>query len=318
MRKLLSAGWFRLRKDILFWIVVIGCAVSGVVFAAMNQRHFDDWWLIPVYVLLAAYLSLACGREYGDGTIRNKVICGHSRGQIYLSTLIVNLGACLMMVAAFLLTYVVLRLTVFPIHTVISAGDWLLCALNFTLGCMVFTTVFTMVAMLIPSRALSAIVSLAMVIILYFGCNMLENALHEPAMSEESWGGNLVELTEEQVQQVEDGTYPDSFETLHRNDGSVIYFTAEHHSEMKPNPHYLDEPLRTVAQVLISAIPEGQVRTYSDYLGGGIVHGWDPDFVPLLDEEDAARVRTFPLYSIGTAAVFTALGWLLYRKKELK
>lgn len=317
MSRLLSMGLYRLRKDVLFRIALIGSVVCGILFTVMTPRNYDDMYLIPFHVLIAAFVSLFCGREYGDGTIRNKVICGHSKGTIYLSTLLINYGASLLMSLAFLLPHIVLRLTVYRLSFVLSAGDWVLCALTFVLLGLVDAALFTLIAMLIPNRALSAILNVGLVFVMVMGSYQIDHSLGygETIMTETSFGYR--EATAEEVEQIEEGAFIDrSFDTLTLNDGSKIFFTADTEEVTEPNPFYVGEPVRTVLETLIGMIPHGQIVQYMPYLTQSIVH--EDEHRPVVDAEIVAEVRILPFYSIGEILLFTALGYLLYRKKELK
>ena len=57
-------------------------------------------------IVLSTFCGLFLGIEYGDGTIRNKVVVGHKRSSIYLANLITCIAAGLAMCAAFMLVYV--------------------------------------------------------------------------------------------------------------------------------------------------------------------------------------------------------------------
>ena len=53
--------------------------------------------------LVAAILtSMFIGSEYSDGTIRNKLVVGHSRMRIYLANLIVCSVACVLIFLAYI------------------------------------------------------------------------------------------------------------------------------------------------------------------------------------------------------------------------
>lgn len=99
MNRLLSANFMRLRKSKEFWL----CALSTLVISAamiysgsksaseLAARGYikplDEFYfqLAPyIGAILAIFISLFLGTEYSDGTIRNKVIAGHTRTKIYL------------------------------------------------------------------------------------------------------------------------------------------------------------------------------------------------------------------------------------------
>lgn len=314
MSKLLATGWYRLRKDILFWIAVAGCAISGILFIAGPSSN-DDIFTLPVYVLEAAFVSLFCGREYSDGTIRNKVICGYSKWQIYLSALLINAFACLAMAAAFVLAYLVLGLTAFPIHSVLTAGDWAFCAVNFVLGCLVYAAMFTLVSMLVPNKSVSVIICLAVMFALYFSSSQLEVRLSQDATMESTWFTGYREVTSEEMEQISAGTLEIPYDTLTTNDGREIHFCRNETTQLEPNPRYLQEPWRSIVETIVRTTPHGQVDMYLVFLPQSM---YGADRTPAYDAEQAAVARSFPIYSISCIALFSVLGCLLYRKKALK
>ena len=83
MIALLSTNFFRIRRDLLFWLALCVCLVGGIAFGMgfRGALAFDDFYAFPFFVALCAFLSLFLGREYGDGTLRNKVTAGYRRGQ---------------------------------------------------------------------------------------------------------------------------------------------------------------------------------------------------------------------------------------------
>lgn len=91
---------------------MIGMFLFGIFMAVMDYistRQYGDYeaqitnvlfiYALTVAILIPAFVSLFVGTEYSDGTIRNKMIIGHTRTCIYLSNLIVcstaGLGFCL-------------------------------------------------------------------------------------------------------------------------------------------------------------------------------------------------------------------------------
>ena len=106
MTKLLSANFFRLKKNKCFWVCMIFMLAAGVFFPVMRYvdmqksgtvNTLDNGFFacaLFIGVLASVFCSLFIGTEYSDGTIRNKVVVGQKRSAIYLSNLITWAWAC--------------------------------------------------------------------------------------------------------------------------------------------------------------------------------------------------------------------------------
>ena len=98
MSRLLVSTFIRMLKKVIFWFFVL-CMFAYGVYTALNiasEARIEfvlDRCLfecLPLMGLISAiFTSLFIGSEYSDGTIRNKIIVGHSRIRIYLANLIV-------------------------------------------------------------------------------------------------------------------------------------------------------------------------------------------------------------------------------------
>ena len=103
MIKLLKSNFYRLKKSMSFWVLLIIMGFWGM-FIYNNYNPIDcgncDYnrigevlFVFPgfVFILLPIFTSLFLGTEYSDGGIKNKVIKGHTRTNIYLSNLLTSI-----------------------------------------------------------------------------------------------------------------------------------------------------------------------------------------------------------------------------------
>ena len=102
MIKLLNAGFTRLRKNKIFWLLSvfsIGFALVLINGQYGNMKTYGETvemgTLLLSYppligIVIAVFISLFLGAEYSDGAIRNKISIGHKRGNIYLSNFIIK------------------------------------------------------------------------------------------------------------------------------------------------------------------------------------------------------------------------------------
>lgn len=191
MINLISAHLSRLRKSPIFYLCLIGmyCVGFGLVGSALADFEFSldgqflyarpELWGQPLCgpaILIgfggAALFALFFGTEYADGTIRSKLITGHSRTAIYFATLITGV------IASFLLYLAALAAILLPgfMHGLwrIPAPDPAALILSVAGTILIFvahSAVFTMLSMLIHRRAVLAVV-LILLIVLMFYCTM--------------------------------------------------------------------------------------------------------------------------------------------------
>ena len=112
MSRLLVSTFIRMLKKVIFWFLVL-CMFAYGVYSTLNiasearMGFVLDGCLfecLPMMGLISAiFTSLFIGSEYSDGTIRNKIIVGHSRIRIYL----VNFIVCAIASVLFSLSYTV-------------------------------------------------------------------------------------------------------------------------------------------------------------------------------------------------------------------
>ncbi len=113
MNKLLRAGYAALFRNKIFY-VALGCVVLyALVIGCTHLRdyigysvHYDIYdgystGMLVLYFIIPALTAWIVGTEHSDGTLRNKIIAGHSRIRIYFSQLLVMLSAGVMLFAAF-------------------------------------------------------------------------------------------------------------------------------------------------------------------------------------------------------------------------
>lgn len=309
MRNLLWAECYRYKRSRLFWLLLCAAILSGIVYGMTAfDGCFDDMFVVPLFAILAVFISLTVGREYADGTIRNKIIAGKKKTSIFLSKLIVNVIAGAMMVSAFLIPCIAI-LSV-NVLSKIPSSILLWTLLGFLLLNISWSVIFTFVSSMIPSREIGAIVNFVLIIAMMFAAYQLEFAVGQPEfiLNEES---AAVPMSQEEIEQVNHGTFSGSYGIENNEDGTMTYYKyVITDTEKSPNPKFIGEPYRGILQSLDSILPHGQINEYVACL---TAHAQDYD-----ELEYDSRIKTFPFYSLFLICVLSGTGTLLFKKKEVK
>lgn len=239
MIKLLSANLYRLRKSRVFWVelgftlvfslLICKWNYSPAIQSSQNPVYLDDVFFIYYELLgfvLAAGISLLVGTEYSDGTLRNKLIVGHSRGSVFLSHLLASVS-----------TSVLLLL----IHGAVSGavGFYLfggfqlsVSQVAYTMACIflstaVYTAIFLCITINGSNKAVSAVLCLLLALVLLYLSSWLGAALVEP------------EVIHSQV---------------------IISLDGISYGPEIPNPAYLSGLRRSVCEFFYDLLPSGQLN----------------------------------------------------------
>lgn len=190
MNRLLSANFMRLKHSKIFWICMAAMAGFALITQWYNYEDVKDG-LEPVLesellvyasfvsIAISAFAALFLGTEYSDGTIRNKVVIGHSRAAIYFSNLVTTAAASLAMCLAYLVVY--------SLTGIVAVGSFkaepqvillqILCSLVLAVT---FSSIFTLLAMIDQNKAVSAVVCILLAFGLLFAGSYIYNRLEEP------------------------------------------------------------------------------------------------------------------------------------------
>lgn len=237
MSRLLCADLTKLRKSRFFWICIIGMVLWGIFMKVMGYiSMISDGYEPPglsdllftfalvIGILEAALTSLFIGTEYSDGTIRNKLIIGHTRTAIYLSNLIVCSLAGIAMCAAYLAGALAAGIPLCDPAPGTETLKWIaflvLCAFLMSLA---FTSLFTLISMLCQNKAVSAVTCLLavcffIVVSIYIAAKLeqpetIPQTIFDSSTGEITFGGEIpnpgyVRGTERQVYQFLDDFLP--------------------------------------------------------------------------------------------------------------
>lgn len=281
MRKLLSANFARLWKSHVFWLGTI--AMCGLGFWAVIMRYFDIlkdpnyayttadgfWFLGGLYisVVLSVFISLWLGTEYHDGTMRNKLTVGHTRGEIYAANWMTCTISSLIMHLGYILTVAVFgTLLLEPFKTPVQVLS--VSTLVSLLTVVAMSSIFVMIAMLVSSKSTSAVISMMIALVMLIGSMTVYSMLTAPEYHENNFQMSV--------------------------NGEILQ------GEPIPNPKYLRGTKREIYQFIQDFQPAGQMMQFN--AGDNF-----PD-----------NIERFPAYSLVLTGLTTGIGYVLFRKKDVK
>ena len=324
MRKLLSAETYRCRHSLLFWLTLLASLLSGVFFGIITVSgsfdgvySFEDVFIVPFFVILAAFISLNTGREYTDNTIRNKIITGTPKTTILLSKLVLAVGIGVLFCAAFLAPCAIILS--FDVLSKIPASVLCLTVLGFVLLSIVWAVLFTIIGVLISAKGLGGIINIVLIIAILLLSYQLESILRQPEFITTT-EFSQVQMTPEEVKQIQEGTYEGNYSLTTDENGQVTYYkTVFVDAEQIPNPKYIKQPFRGILTHLDAMLPNGQINEYASCLSHCTYPDEQAGDTSKNDPIDAyPRLKTFPLYSCFDILLLSGIGLLLFRKKEFR
>lgn len=191
MSNLLYANFSRLWKTKMF-IIGLGFMFFAGSFLVWKQYGQIRDYGIPVtlentffaYTLIisivsAIFCSLFIGVEYSDGTIRNKIIVGHKRIDIYFANLIVNICASLLMCLSYILSNIIVGIPLIgPMNIGITKVLMLIGGSMATI--IALCSIFTMVSLLIQNKAIAPVICIVGMFIMIGFISVIQTALNQP------------------------------------------------------------------------------------------------------------------------------------------
>ncbi len=245
MIKLLTANLARLWKNKVFWlgflVLNLFCIIQKIsIIQDTVEVHFlEEAFWIQAYVIgiiLSVFISFFVGAEYEYGTIRNKIVSGCDRSDIYLANVLVCIVAgwimCLgCLIFSLLVGVPFLGFFHIELLEILSQG---ICVFALSAA---YTAIYCFFAMLIHNRTITAITCIIFSFLLLFSGTVISNRLDESEyyyIPDASLG----------IGEIDDGS----------------------HSEWIRNPEYLEGTERRIYEIFFEAIPGGQSLQLSGML----------------------------------------------------
>lgn len=235
MRKLLAASFSRLWKEKIFWFVFLIMSIGSVCFNWIGYNEINNpqiyvedmiFCMLPMSgFVFALFISMRLGTEFEEHTIRNKLVVGYNRTQIYFAEYITCMVASIILLGIMLLFATVFGLLL----SLEFQSGWM--EIVFLLFCCVliasvFSAIFVGISMNVGAKATSLVVSIVFLFAILLLASFCINALAEEPMAYSN-----ITIT------VEDG----------------VQF-----GDLIENPAYVDGTQRTVYELIADILPTGQ------------------------------------------------------------
>lgn len=161
MIKLLKAGFFRLKKDVIFWLflfLTIGIAGFTLFRYTSNDGVYLDKiineFITYIGLFIAIFVSIFVGKEHSQGIIRNKIIVGHSRISIFLSNLIISVVVSLLCEIIYLLVVFLIGIPLFG-QMQMTLTQFMMVLLNTILIIISFCSIYNFISMICSEITIS-------------------------------------------------------------------------------------------------------------------------------------------------------------------
>lgn len=231
IRHIFKSKLFRL--EVLFFVgfsaFIIITNYSPATQSSENPIYLDDIFHNLYQIMAFAFaicISMAVGTEYSDGGIRNKLIVGHTRRNIYFSTLLTHITVSILMIVLHGVVSYTLGYFLFGgFQTEFSHLIYIIsCS---ALANLVFVSLFIGISMNISNKAVTVVVT----IVLYIAVLYLTSLIGAGLSAEEM---------------IYDGIKISA-------DGTMQL------GELIKNPNYVSGMARSVCQFIYDLIPAGQI-----------------------------------------------------------
>ena len=238
MRKLLSASFSRLWKEKMFWIAFVFMSIGSACFSWMSYNTAMKNTGIEFYVedmmfnmlpmigfVFVFFISMRLGTEFDEHTIRNKLVVGYNRTQVYFAEYITCMTASLILLVVMLLCS---TLSGWFFFRKFQSG-WMEVAF-LLLCCVLMASVFSAmsvgICMNVRNKATSLVASLVILFAILLLASFRINVLAEEPMAYSS-----ISITVE---------------------GGVQF------GDLVENPAYIDGFQRTIYELIADILPTGQ------------------------------------------------------------
>lgn len=242
MINLLNAGLFKLSRSKMFFIIalmVLGIALviflnnasNNLQNVSLNNMSLNS--IILMGLFMAMFSSLFLGEEFTYGTIRNKIIMGHSRIKIYMSNLIISIITGIIFETIYIVATLILGSFV-GIDMHITIYEYSVLLLKTFMVIIAFSSLYNFITLISSEVTIATAICMIVFIIMFVVCNALYSVI-----STNKYMTTIIMDENGKLQKLEDK------ENL--------------------NPNYPGETKIRIAKIIFYSIPEGAAMSILDF-----------------------------------------------------
>ena len=294
MYKLLNANFYRLKKDIIFWLFLfmsVGIALFTIIRyknmsvganVSLDRVICEFIWVIGLFISI--FVSIFVGKEHSYGVIRNKIVAGCSRSNIYLSNLFISIIASVICQIIYVLIVFLVGGLFFG-KLKMDLSQLILIILNTILIIIAYCTIFNCITMLSSEITISTIICILLFITMFVICSGLNTIVNASKYTES------VTITE----------------------------SGEHIAEKIPNSNYPSELKMKTAKMIYYTLPVGSAQEIQaassayDYLNTNLLSTFKES-----QNKNFNNLKESPSYLITLIIFLNLVGIFIFNKKELK
>jgi len=184
MYKLLNAGFTRLKKNRIFWsLIIITLVIASITLLNQYKEtvhyretgfpidHTEELLVDFTKIIgffIAVFTSLFVGTEYSNGTIRNKIVIGHSRTSIYLSNLFISIVVGLLIELIYMLVVSIIAIPMFG-KIQIPLSQFAFIIVDIIMIIIAYSSLFNLIGMICTDVTVSTVISILLTLVMLIG-----------------------------------------------------------------------------------------------------------------------------------------------------
>lgn len=326
MRNLMHANFIRYISRLSTLIAFMISLTLGLVTAFDSSKESyvngikNDYfspelqYLLFVFFLAVIVSVVNIGSEFAAGTIRNKLVSGYTKMEIFFSELILSLIFSVILFILYYLPFIVKG------WKYLGDLDYILGVTALLLLSILSLTVFAVfLCFLTENRIIAVVIGIMVVVVMLMSADAVEKRLKEPQYNQETIyedGSRMLVMGNGVIRTFSDNAITDDVGVKEIRD--------------IPNPKYVDGIFRKVLSFALEINCFQRIKDSIEFFNrqnmlkygeSGLPHNIAEDIVSeyeRLNEETVDKIGLEMVYNVLLIVAFASVGVLIFRKKNIR